>query len=171
MADCTYTVPDLTASGDALYGPRICHQPFINWAWPAHGFNHGWWQDGWGYDDVLPYFKRSETYHGPRSAYHGEDGPLSIIEYLAETRYATGFLPDDPEGRQRVRALAHAIAMDPEKPAYTPEGLRQVLDAVQQPPAEDAVGARRHVTESRGHHSARPVRGGRRGPHHLLGYP
>ena len=52
MADCTYTVPDLTASGDALYGPRICHQPFINWAWPAHGFNHGWWQDGWGYDDV-----------------------------------------------------------------------------------------------------------------------
>ena len=37
---------------------------------------------------------------------------LSIIEYLAETRYATGFLPDDPEGRQRVRALAHAIAMD-----------------------------------------------------------
>ena len=31
MADCTYRVPDLNASGDALYGPRICNQPFIDW--------------------------------------------------------------------------------------------------------------------------------------------
>ena len=37
---------------------------------------------------------------------------LAIIEYLAETRYASGFLPADPQGRQRVRALAYAIAMD-----------------------------------------------------------
>ena len=36
---------------------------------------------------------------------------LSIIEYLNETREAT-FLPKDPPGRQRVRALSHAIAMD-----------------------------------------------------------
>lgn len=37
---------------------------------------------------------------------------LAIIEYLAETRYASGFLPADPPGRQRVRALSYAIAMD-----------------------------------------------------------
>lgn len=37
---------------------------------------------------------------------------LSIIEYLAETRNAPGFLPADPPGRQRVRSLAYAIAMD-----------------------------------------------------------
>ena len=36
---------------------------------------------------------------------------LAIIEYLDETRGA-GFLPADPAGRARVRALAHAIAMD-----------------------------------------------------------
>jgi maleylacetoacetate isomerase len=36
---------------------------------------------------------------------------LAIIEYLNETRKA-GFLPDDAFGRQRVRALAYAIAMD-----------------------------------------------------------
>lgn len=36
---------------------------------------------------------------------------LAILEYLDETRGA-GFLPDDPAGRVRVRALAHAIAMD-----------------------------------------------------------
>lgn len=36
---------------------------------------------------------------------------LAILEYLDETRGA-GFLPADAHGRQRVRALAHAIAMD-----------------------------------------------------------
>jgi maleylacetoacetate isomerase len=36
---------------------------------------------------------------------------LAIVEYLSETRSA-GFLPDHPAGRARVRALAHAIAMD-----------------------------------------------------------
>ncbi|WP_240229420.1 maleylacetoacetate isomerase [Devosia lacusdianchii] len=36
---------------------------------------------------------------------------VAIIEYLDETRSA-GFLPRDPLERQRVRALAYAIAMD-----------------------------------------------------------
>ncbi len=37
---------------------------------------------------------------------------LAIIEYLDETRSHAGFLPKDAVGRQRVRALSHAIAMD-----------------------------------------------------------
>lgn len=36
---------------------------------------------------------------------------LAIIEYLDETRGA-GFLPADAAGRARVRALAHAVAME-----------------------------------------------------------
>lgn len=36
---------------------------------------------------------------------------LAIIEYLDETRHA-GFLPSDPAGRARVRAVSHAIAME-----------------------------------------------------------
>lgn len=36
---------------------------------------------------------------------------LAIIEYLNDTRNA-GFLPDDPAGRVRVRALSYAIAME-----------------------------------------------------------
>ncbi len=36
---------------------------------------------------------------------------LAIVEYLNETRNA-GLLPADPAGRARVRALAHAIAME-----------------------------------------------------------
>jgi choline dehydrogenase-like flavoprotein len=35
---------------------------------------------GWSYEEVLPYFKKSETYHGPLSPYHGDNGPLSIID-------------------------------------------------------------------------------------------
>lgn len=35
---------------------------------------------------------------------------LAIIEYLHDTR--GGFLPDDPPGRARVRALSYAVAME-----------------------------------------------------------
>ena len=52
MASCTYTVPDKDASGDNLYGPRICWQEFIDWAWNAHGFKKKYWDDGFGYYDV-----------------------------------------------------------------------------------------------------------------------
>ena len=41
MASCTATVPDKNLSGDNLYGPRICWQAFIDWAWDAHDFDEG----------------------------------------------------------------------------------------------------------------------------------
>jgi hypothetical protein len=52
MATCSYTVPNLDTSGDNLYGPRICWQPFIDWAWNAFDFDQGDWDDGFGYDNV-----------------------------------------------------------------------------------------------------------------------
>jgi len=52
MASCTATVPDLSASGDTLYGPRICWQPFVDWAWDAHDFDKGDWDQGFGYHSV-----------------------------------------------------------------------------------------------------------------------
>jgi maleylacetoacetate isomerase len=42
---------------------------------------------------------------------HAFTQSLAIIEYLDETRHA-GFLPSDPVGRQRVRQLSYAIAME-----------------------------------------------------------
>ena len=42
---------------------------------------------------------------------HAFTQSLAIIEYLDETRHA-GFLPADPVGRQRVRQLSYAIAME-----------------------------------------------------------
>lgn len=41
----------------------------------------GWRQsgcEGWGYADVLPYFKRMENYSGGETEYRGEGGPLNI---------------------------------------------------------------------------------------------
>src|SRR5262245_2012704 len=53
MASCSVPeIPDKDDSGDNLYGPRICDQPFIDWAWPAYKFNTDYWRHGFGFDDV-----------------------------------------------------------------------------------------------------------------------
>jgi choline dehydrogenase-like flavoprotein len=36
--------------------------------------------EGWGYDDVLPYFKRSEDNERGEDAFHGTGGPLAVRE-------------------------------------------------------------------------------------------
>ena len=53
MATCSIpSIPNKDTTGDNLYGPRICWQPFIDWAWYAHGFQGDYWDDGFGYEDV-----------------------------------------------------------------------------------------------------------------------
>ena len=37
--------------------------------------------DGWGYADVLPYFRRAESNWRGSSAYHGDDGPLTVARH------------------------------------------------------------------------------------------
>jgi hypothetical protein len=51
MATCTASVPDKDISGDNLYGPRSCWQPFVDWAWHTHDMHKGDWDDGWGFND------------------------------------------------------------------------------------------------------------------------
>lgn len=34
--------------------------------------------EGWSYDDLLPYFKRAEDFEDGETAFHGEDGPLGV---------------------------------------------------------------------------------------------
>ena len=48
--------------------------------------------DGWSYDDVLPYFKKSESYDGPASPYHGIDGPLNVRQVLKPSPVAYAFV-------------------------------------------------------------------------------
>lgn len=40
--------------------------------------------DGWNYENILPYFIKSENYDGGASDYHGVGGPLNIKQKLAD---------------------------------------------------------------------------------------
>jgi choline dehydrogenase len=48
----------------------------------GHARDYDQWRQmglpGWGYADVLPYFKRSERYEGGADAWHGGEGPLRV---------------------------------------------------------------------------------------------
>lgn len=48
----------------------------------GHAGDYDQWRQmglgGWGYADVLPYFKRSESLEGGGDAWHGGDGPLKV---------------------------------------------------------------------------------------------
>ena len=50
----------------------------------GHARDYDQWRQsgltGWGYADVLPYFRKSETYDGGANAFHGGDGPLRVSE-------------------------------------------------------------------------------------------
>ncbi|MDF1670260.1 MAG: GMC family oxidoreductase N-terminal domain-containing protein [Roseovarius sp.] len=47
---------------------------------------------GWGYDDVLPYFKRSESHELGESEYHGGSGGLSVSLIRAKSAIAEAFV-------------------------------------------------------------------------------
>ena len=50
----------------------------------GHRSNYDGWRDagnpGWGYEDVLPYFKRAENWCLAPSPFHGSGGPLDVRE-------------------------------------------------------------------------------------------
>lgn len=60
--------------------------------------------DGWSYDEVLPYFRRSERNSRGESTYHGADGPLHIEDHrspnpvsrtILEAMLSTGLAHND----------------------------------------------------------------------------
>ncbi|MFP3962135.1 GMC family oxidoreductase N-terminal domain-containing protein [Actinomadura fulvescens] len=52
----------------------------------------GWGQPGWGFDDLLPYFKRSEDNERGESAYHGVGGPLAVSEGRSNNPMSAAFV-------------------------------------------------------------------------------
>lgn len=51
----------------------------------GHARDYDGWRDmglpGWGWDDVLPYFRKLETHWRGDSAHHGGDGPVSVMPH------------------------------------------------------------------------------------------
>ncbi len=47
---------------------------------------------GWGWDDVLPYFKRSEHNERGADAWHGSGGPLNVMDLRSPNRFGPIFV-------------------------------------------------------------------------------
>jgi len=83
------TVPQKGLNGRTGYQPRgrglggssaINAMVYIR----GHRWDYDNWAtmgcDGWAFDDVLPYFKRSESNIRGGDDYHGDSGPLSVVD-------------------------------------------------------------------------------------------
>ncbi len=73
----------------------------------------GWAADGctgWGWNDILPYFLRSEDFDGPASATHGKGGPLSVSAVRTVHPLCTAFL--EACGQTGMPAVADYCAGD-----------------------------------------------------------
>jgi choline dehydrogenase len=84
------TVPQERAAGRAIYWPRgrtLGGSSSMNAMIYIRGARHDYdtWRDeydctGWGYTDLMPYFRRAEDNTRGASAYHGAGGPLTVSD-------------------------------------------------------------------------------------------
>ncbi len=87
-----FTTPQAHADNREMHWPRgkllggcssINYMVYMR----GHRDNYDGWRalgnPGWGYDDVLPYFKRSEDNARGADAFHGAGGPLHVSDYDA----------------------------------------------------------------------------------------
>ena len=84
-----YTEPEAQLGSRNLYWPRgkvLGGSSSLNAMIYIRGHRHDYdqWRDlgnpGWGYSDVLPYFKKSEDQERGASDYHGIGGPLRVSD-------------------------------------------------------------------------------------------
>lgn len=55
-------------------------------SWAEHGC------EGWGWDDVLPYFRKAECHEEGASEYHGADGPLHVCKQRSPRPISEAFV-------------------------------------------------------------------------------
>jgi choline dehydrogenase len=98
---CFHTDPDPNLNGRRVYWPRgktLGGSSSINGLIYIRGqredYDH--WASlgntGWGYDDVLPYFIRSERNTRPADRFHGSDGPLGVSDIGARHELIEAFI-------------------------------------------------------------------------------
>ena len=62
----------------------------------GNALDYDYWQrlgnEGWGFRDVLPYFKKSENWEGGASEYHGQGGPLGVANLRYVNTLTRAFL-------------------------------------------------------------------------------
>jgi choline dehydrogenase-like flavoprotein len=57
---------------------------------------------GWAYDDVLPYFRRAEHNERIRDEYHGNDGPLNVMDLRSPSKITQPFIDAGREAGYRI---------------------------------------------------------------------
>jgi choline dehydrogenase len=110
----------------------------------GHARDYGQWSEqglaGWSYEEVLPYFKRAETFEPGADAYHGSTGPLHVAPgrsnhplYRAaiEAGREAGFpvTPDFNGARQEGWGPYHLNIKDGERWSAAAAYLKPVLGA------------------------------------------
>ncbi len=75
---------------------------------------------GWGWDEVLPYFKRAEHNERGADAWHGRGGPLNVADLMQPNRVASLFV-------QAAQQAGHAANPDFNAAAQEGVGLYQVM--------------------------------------------
>ncbi|ELZ51934.1 glucose-methanol-choline oxidoreductase [Halorubrum distributum JCM 9100] len=84
-----YTEPQDGCAGRELYWPRGktlggCSSTNAMIYVRGHPSDYDGWaelgNDGWGYDSMLEYFRRAETFEPTDSSYHGDEGPLNVTD-------------------------------------------------------------------------------------------
>ena len=73
-----------SSSINGLLYVRGQHQDYDHWRQLGN--------EGWGWDDVLPFFKKSESYERGGSALRGGDGPLSVSDIADRRPVCEAFL-------------------------------------------------------------------------------
>ena len=96
-----YTEPEAALENRSLYWPRgkvlggsssINAMIYIR----GHRADYDGWRDqgnpGWGYQDVLPFFKKSENQERGASEYHGVSGPLHVSDLRTPNPLSEAFI-------------------------------------------------------------------------------
>lgn len=73
-----------SSSVNAMIYTRGHRRDYDDWA--AQG------NPGWGFDDVLPYFKRAEDNTRGADAFHGTGGPLHVMDLRSPNRHSPDFV-------------------------------------------------------------------------------
>jgi len=96
------TVPQHRAGGRTVYWPRgkvLGGSSSINAMIYIRGNRHDFqgWKDehgcvGWGYEDLMPYFRRAEDNSRGASPYHGTGGPLAVTDPRYKSQACAAFI-------------------------------------------------------------------------------
>jgi len=96
------TVPQRRAAGRSIYWPRgkvLGGSSSINAMVYIRGSRYDFqtWRDdygctGWGYEDLMPYFRRAEDNSRGASPYHGAGGPLAVTDLRYKSQASRAFI-------------------------------------------------------------------------------